>query len=304
MELEPLIDPSLLPSSSSISPVSKELPSRMAAEESQKSIQFDIVLLISCHGLTLANSFQTNSDGTISLKRIEFPSNMKDTKLTIMTASEIGVTTCDYLTLFKERLLRQIGDNIEHEQFIDLNQVQKYFRMLKKNESNKVVKETLDEFGAEGKTYMNKSGWNISNQCVERFYTYNETDASSFSVEPEHIPFQVLYQNPDNPDKFTEYENIYSILKRRFGNVYRSNIIEFLHMRGFKNICIFDISCGSLSPDAKLMLGIEGIPEEDARFRRAITSLRREAAATFTAGKRYKKIKRKTIKKRRKNKKL
>ena len=132
MELEPLIDPSLLPSSSSISPVSKELPSRMAAEESQKSIQFDIVLLISCHGLTLANSFQTNSDGTISLKRIEFPSNMKDTKLTIMTASEIGVTTCDYLTLFKERLLRQIGDNIEHEQFIDLNQVQKYFRTLKK----------------------------------------------------------------------------------------------------------------------------------------------------------------------------
>jgi hypothetical protein len=274
-------------------------PTRVAAEET--SIQFDVVLLITCHGLTLANSLQTNLDGTISLKRIEFPPNMKDTKLTIMTASEIGVTTCDYLTLFKDRLLSQIGDTLEHEQFIDLNKVQKYFRTLKKNESKKVVKETLDEFGAEGKTYMNKSGWNISNQCVERFYTYNESDAPSFTVEPEHLPFQILYQNPDNPDKFTEYENIYSILKRRFGNVYRSNIIEFLHMRGFKNICIFDITCGSLAPDAKRMLGIEGIPEEDARFRRAITLLQREAAATFTAGKRYKKIKRKTRKIKRRN---
>jgi hypothetical protein len=277
--------------------------SGMAAEET--SIQFDVVLLIACHGLTNTNSLQTNLNGTISLKRIEFPSNMKDTKLTIMTASEIGVTTCDYLTLFKERLMSQIGNNIKHKQSINLNQVQKYFRTLKKNESKKVVKETLDEFGAEGKTYMNKSGWNISNQCVERFYTYDESDLQLFSVESRHFPFQILYQNPDNPDKFTEYENIYAILKKRFENVYRSNIIEFLHMRGFKNICIFDISCGSLTPDAKRMLGIEGITEEDARFRRALTLLQREAAATFTAGKRYKKIKRKTIKRiKRKNKKL
>lgn len=265
----------------------------MAAEESNP-IQFDIVLLLTCHGLTLPNSFQTNSDGTISLKRIVFPSNMKDMKLTIMTASEIGVSTCDYLSLFKERLLRQIGDNLEHEQFIDLKQVQRYFRTLKKSESKKVVKETIDEFGAEGKIYMNKSGWNISNQCVERYYEYNEADAPSFSSEPDFVPFQILYQNPDNPDKFTPYENIYEILKRRFGNVYRSNIIEFLYMRGFKNICILDIACGSLSLDAKLMLGIEGLKDDDVRFRRAINPLRREGAATFTAGKRYKK--RKTIK--------
>jgi len=259
---------------------------KSVAKESQKSIQFDIVLLIASHGLTLANSLQTNSNGTISLKPIKFPPNMKDTKLTIMTASEIGVTTCDYLSLFKERLMSQIGDTIAHEQFIDLKQVQKYFRTLKTNESKKDVKQTIAEFGTEGKTYMNKSGWNISNQCVERYYTYDKTDAQTFSDELEYFPIQILYQNPD---RFTKYENIYSILKKRFGNVYRSNIIEFLYLRGFKNICIFDISCGSLSSDAKRMLGIEGIPEEDVRFRRAINPLRREAAATFTAGKIYKK---------------
>ena len=279
--------------------------SGMAAEESPRSIQFDAVLLIACHGLTHTNSLQTNLDGTISLKRIEFPSNAKDTTLTIMTASEIGVTTCDYLNLFKQRLMSQIGDNIEHEQFIDLKQVQRYFRTLKTSESKKDVKQTIDDFGTEGKTYMNKSGWNISNQCVERFYTYDESDLQLFSVESEHFPFQILYQNQSNPYKFKEHENIYAILKRRFGNVYRSNVIDFLYARGFKNICIFDISCGSLTPDAKRMLGIEGIPEEDVRFRRALNPLRREGAATFTAGKRYKKIKRKTRKTRKtKNKKL
>jgi hypothetical protein len=45
--------------------------------------------------------------------------------------------------------------------------------------------------------------------------------------------------------------------------------------------------------DAELTVGMAA---EDVRFRRALNPLRREGAATFTAGKRYIKRKRKTRK--------
>jgi hypothetical protein len=257
--------------------------------KTEKTIQFDLVLLLTAHGTTPPSALSKNSDGTISINPLLLPEDMN---LTMMCSSEFGVTTCDYLHLFKQKLMGQIGHSLDQEQFVDLKRVQTYFRELKTNESKKDVKQTLKEYGAAAYEYMNKGGWQIAHQCVERYYVYNDAeDAQTFSDFDIYKPFQVLYQNSENTNKFLSDENIFQFIKDRFGYVTRSRLLEYIHARGFKNICIFDTSCGTLSQETKTMLGITGLPEDNIKYRRTINPLRREAISTLTAGKRYKKNK-------------
>jgi hypothetical protein len=271
----------------------------LSAHRREKTIQFDLVLLITAHGITPPSALREDSHGIFELNPLTLP----DMELTMMCSSEIGVTTCDYLHKFKGHLMSQIGRSLDEEQFIDLNQVQKYFRHLKTRESKKEDKQTVKEFGDAGKLYIHSEGWHIANQCVERYYIYNDAeDAQTFSDFDTLKPIQVLYQNPENTNNLSD-ENIYDIIQARYGVVSRSKIFEYIHENEFKNICIFDTTCGTLSRDTRQLLGILDFPESHTKYKRILNKLRYQAKRDRTAliaGKKYKNKSRKRRKSRRK----
>jgi hypothetical protein len=245
-------------------------------------VQFDLILLISTHGDVPISAIKPNSTGTYMLNPLPMPPDMR---LTMMAASEIGICTIDYLSKFKEHLMSQIEEPLKYKNPINLQAVQKYFRSLRDKESAKDKKNTVKEFGTDAIQYYRRIGWHISDKCVERRYVcdYSLDHIQMFSNTPTtYKPIEILHQNPLLVDPNIDFYKV--IADANNGNVTRSLLLDTLYKYGFRNICIFDVSCGELDPNLKQLLGIAPMDITALRDNRQLQLLRLEGIRDLTAG--------------------
>ena len=261
-----------------------------------------IIIFIVCHGETPPSVIKKVGD-SYDLNPLRLPADMN---LTVMAASEIGINTCDFIDQLEGEIKPFIDKNIQDKENVNLTQIQSNLDRRKNvalmTQDNELYLEereaTLISNGREG--------WNISQQCIERRYTSDykddsEGDAYSFSTNPKkYKAFNILYHNSSNPvnkelmdSKFDLFKKIdYDIFDSDEGadyEVYRSDLFNELNNRGFKNICIFDISCGGINNDLKKILNLESLSDMEVSRSRIMNQLRRQARKDLIAGRKTKK---------------
>ena len=263
-----------------------------------------IIIFIACHGETILSTIKKVGD-SYELNPLKLPEDMK---LTIMAASEIGIPTCDFLENLEGEIKPFIDKNIQDKENVDLTKIQSHLYRRK----NVAVMRQDDEIyrqEPEGTLISNgREGWNISHHCIERRYTsdYKTTgdgDAYSFSTTPrKYKAFNILYHNSSSPGNKELMTGSFDLFKKIDHDIFdsdegadyevnRSDLFKELYKRGFKNICIFDISCGGINDDMKKILNLEELSDMEVSRSRVMNQLRRQARKDLIAGRKTKKHK-------------
>jgi hypothetical protein len=207
---------------------------KILAHYNSPFIENDIIIYVNCHGV-------------MEHMMTKHPLNILDThdmQVTFISYAKLG--DCSF-SIWPDmyKFIHKIFDGIE---FRGLN-IQKILQTLWRNKlyTSKEEKKTGAALAEYGKQYMYQlpdEGWNIYTKCSER--TYN-ADPSFVPPGVYYLAFEVLYDALG----LLKGHDIFEELKFGKGIVLRSQLIDFLHKKGYKRPLFIDISC-AISDDKRL----------------------------------------------------
>ena len=192
--------------------------------------KYDVVIYINLHG-TLTSTLEAAA-----------PLRIQGMNVTFLSYAQLGECGFIYSSIYEK--IHELFDATDMKS-INMKHILGELRATKFNMTSRHQKVITSKFGASFTRQQADEGWRIYSRWSQRYYVPEKDPQGSFvPTGTSYIPIEVLYDSTGRLKGKNIFAEIVGRITRQTKQyAYRSDVLSYLYMHGYRNPLIVDTSC-------------------------------------------------------------